>query len=396
MSAACRYKHHNLDITGSIAMQQNPPPFKRFARERFDGTSVHGHRSSASSRERHASPSRKNPLSDPQHIPRQQQPQSRPMVERDLVNQYSPLSTHSSQVTPVRHRSQGQLQSPHVVSPLTVEDGFSWRLRTSEESQLPFSTVRQRRQYAAFRGEDEPRLLEARANAAIALPHTRLSPYGLAGDQVPRCVSQPNTPSFYPHTQQYSLDEHVPSHTLSRSPTVPGASRRRVRSATRTGEANFTNEEFHLFVQATAGLGPEQSYRNASPLHDALSGEESSTGIVHAPRTDLNMVSPEEETPTTTWALQQAAQMPYGMYRPHQQEAVPSCSSMQRLETSSSSVDLWLRTPSAMLDDEHDVSPIEDELPDYASSQAQAQAAQRIEAARRAQELQRRWRESHP
>jgi hypothetical protein len=45
-------------------------------------------------------------------------------------------------------------------------------------------------------------------------------------------------------------------------------------------------------------------------------------------------------------------------------------------------------------EDVPDVSPIEDELPDYAASQAQAQAAQRIEATRRAQELQRRWQES--
>ena len=41
-----------------------------------------------------------------------------------------------------------------------------------------------------------------------------------------------------------------------------------------------------------------------------------------------------------------------------------------------------------------DSLPIEDELPDYAASQAQAQAAQRVEATRRAQELQRRWQAS--
>jgi hypothetical protein len=49
----------------------------------------------------------------------------------------------------------------------------------------------------------------------------------------------------------------------------------------------------------------------------------------------------------------------------------------------------------------YNVSPIEpvgglddgeDELPDYAASQAQAQEVQRVAAARRAQELQRKWR----
>ncbi|KAK0336922.1 hypothetical protein LTR02_007830 [Friedmanniomyces endolithicus] len=80
--------------------------------------------------------------------------------------------------------------------------------------------------------------------------------------------------------------------------------------------------------------------------------------------------------------------------------------SRQRLQTSASGLDLWLQPPSRPMsagavshsddedDDTNDEMPPDDELPDYAQSQAQAQAHQRAGAARRAQELQRRWHES--
>ena len=63
-------------------------------------------------------------------------------------------------------------------------------------------------------------------------------------------------------------------------------------------------------------------------------------------------------------------------------------------------LDDWLSRSARAASSTGDVSPLEesfgfdDELPDYAESQAQAQAGQRAEAARRAQELQRRWIES--
>ncbi|KAK3706115.1 hypothetical protein LTR37_012942 [Vermiconidia calcicola] len=68
----------------------------------------------------------------------------------------------------------------------------------------------------------------------------------------------------------------------------------------------------------------------------------------------------------------------------------------ERLHTSHSGLDLWLEPP-RLGDEISDVSPEDehdDELPDYAESQAQAQAHQRVEAARRAQELQNRWQQS--
>lgn len=373
--------------TGSLAMHQNPPPFKRFARTRFDGTSLSGQRPAALPYESRESPSR-FPLSDSQQISKQFQPQSRPTANHSYMDcpASPPYAGTASQ--PTSDPLQPQEGALHIVSPLEADAQLPWRLQTSaDRTELPTPTVRQRRRHVALRSADMQR-------DALLCPQLR--PHSVAGDCLPRSVSQPNTPSFLPHTQQQYLDDPALSTMTPRSPIYPPANRRRVRSATRTGETDFTDEEFHLFVQATAGLGAEQSYRHCDPPSNTLDVEEARFRAEDMPQPDQSMLSPEQETPTTTWALQQVAQMPYGTYIPQQQEVVASRPSMQRLETSSSGVDLWLQPPSAMRGDDYDVSPIEDELPDYASSQAQAHAEQRIEAARRAQELQRRWRESRP
>lgn len=355
-------------------MQQNPPPFRKFARERFDGTSIYAQHPTAPSGQRHENPSRA-PLTNPQHIERQNQTHSRPAVEQDSTNS-SPPPTYSTSSTPTLFRPEGQLQVFDVNSPATPNNNISCRLQAS--------SLRQRRQHATFQSGDVPRFIEVRPPAVRASSRVHLSPYHLADDNAPRCVSQPNTPSFYPHTQQRDPDHRPPMDTLAGSPTLPGAGRRRAQSATRTGEANFTDEEFHLFVQATAGLGPD---------YESPSSAEDRTVNGHAPG------SSSSATPTvqgSTWALRQTEEMPYDYFVPHQQELMANRSQWQRLEMSSSTWENWMQPPSALPDNEHDVSPIEDELPDYASSQAQAQAEQRVGAARRAQELQRRWRESHP
>ena len=97
---------------------------------------------------------------------------------------------------------------------------------------------------------------------------------------------------------------------------------------------------------------------------------------------DIPLVSPIEEIPST---------LP------------PPPPPQIRHQTSASGQDLWLPTAvetrlahteeTLLLGDDfldhHDDD--DDELPDYAESQAQAQAAQRAEATRRARELQQRW-----
>ena len=192
--------------------------------------------------------------------------------------------------------------------------------------------------------------------------------------------------------------EEPPTMSVPRSPTYPPGGAGRMRSATGVTDAAFADEEeFRLFVQATVGLGPEQQPREqlaepSSHLVPAPLFERSRTEPAfqlparHIP--DAALVSPIENTPTTRHAFQHLAQMPVSPL-PAQSERLPMID-----------LDDWLSRSARAAGSTGDVSPIEesfgfdDELPDYAESQAQAQAGQRAEAARRAQELQRRWIES--
>lgn len=95
-------------------------------------------------------------------------------------------------------------------------------------------------------------------------------------------------------------------------------------------------------------------------------------------------------------ALQQLAQLPHGSLSSGQRDVrLPQAPARSRTadQAAMAGVDLWIEPPTSSYD-EYDVSPIDEELPDYAASQAAVMGLQREEAARRAQELQRRWRES--
>ncbi|KAI7183729.1 hypothetical protein KC363_g8072 [Hortaea werneckii] len=162
----------------------------------------------------------------------------------------------------------------------------------------------------------------------------------------------------------------------------------------------FRNEsDFRLFVEATAGLEPEQPPKpKPAPLHYPSS----TSPHQYSSPYPYDIVSPVAETPTTLRALQGIAQMPKSVSPPFQQQreasaidpiafdlslhsAVPPSSGFRPPPGSSST---FAGARDSPLSSDEDV-----ELPDYAASQAQAQAAQRVEAARRAQELQRRWQE---
>ncbi|KAK3055485.1 hypothetical protein LTR09_003405 [Extremus antarcticus] len=213
-----------------------------------------------------------------------------------------------------------------------------------------------------------------------------------------RTVSQNSAPGYLDPS---SHSDFAPPMNAPRSPTYPPAGRRRMHSATGLGDAAFADEaEYRLFVEATAGLGPEQSFRPfdpvsqfpVSPLSPSPRRTQSERISTIGPASPRDIVSPLSETPTTRFALQHLAQMPHGSTHP----------SLEPLQTTHSAVDMWLQPPSAEpldfideqfaaldldLDDDH----LNDELPGYAESQAQAQQHQRAEAARRAQELQMRW-----
>ena len=236
---------------------------------------------------------------------------------------------------------------------------------------------------------------------------TRLSTYS-APDELEysnaRSISQPRMSSYMPLT----YPEDAPSSMgIPRSPTYPPAGRRRMHSATGVGDAAFEDEEeFRLFVEATAGLGPDQAFRHwqsESPSRSSPRRRGSERPPLNRPVTTGDIVSPLGETPTTMYALQQLAQMPEGSHE----------LGRQRLHTSMSGLDLWSGPPDPTtapgsttvsapgrvpniepIENFEDFEDLDDELPDYAESQAQAQAHQRAEAARRAQELQQRWQQS--
>jgi hypothetical protein len=199
-------------------------------------------------------------------------------------------------------------------------------------------------------------------------------------------LSQTSGPSrLYP---PMSDDDRLPM-SVPRSPTYPPAGRGRMHSATGVGDAAFADEqEFRLFVEATAGLGPEQFWKNGdSPTISSprrTRSERVPQVNIH-PAAQREMVSPLSDTPTTRYALHQLAQMPEGS--PHLQPQRSYSAFDERQQSSYHSNDEFDISPL----DEFEDRPPDDELPDYAESQAQAQQHQRAEAARRAQELQMRW-----
>ncbi|KAI7262416.1 hypothetical protein KC345_g9435 [Hortaea werneckii] len=194
----------------------------------------------------------------------------------------------------------------------------------------------------------------------------------------------------------------MPSLGIPRSPTCPPTGRRRMHSDSDVQDDAFRNEsDFRLFVEATAGLEPEQP---AKPKPDSLHYPSDTSPHHYGSSQPYDLVSPVAETPTTLHALQGIAQMPKSASPPRRRRpletspldpiafdlslhsGVPPSSRLGAPSDPASTFDGVGESPLSSDDDE-------DELPDYAASQAQAQAAQRVEAARRAQELQRRWQE---
>lgn len=279
----------------------------------------------------------------------------------------------------------------------------SWYLRPPEapdeiQTAQAGSEARRRRRPRGLREIFTRNPTEAQEQPAnIPMLYPQLSPYDdrMSTYSAPedleryhvRSMVQAESPS-YPTASNRNLEP--PQMGIPRSPTYPPASRRRGHSSAGADDHGFTDEEeFHLFVQATAGLGPDTAFRHShpfSPTETTRWREENHIPILNRPATTGDIVSPLGETPSTMYAYQQLPQMPE-----RYQHSLPR---RERFETSTPGLDLWLNNPPAVVTELEEISPIEefdDELPDYAESQAQAQAHQRAEAARRAQELQRRW-----
>jgi hypothetical protein len=284
--------------------------------------------------------------------------------------------------------------------------------RTQSIGPVSFRDVPARRP-AASKHKKRPRPLDQerlREPSSSAMLYPQMSPYSQPNDDddddfthatfdyYPRSVSQPVTPGLV-NTGAATHGTYITG-SATHGPVVEDIHGNSIFSAS---EAAFDDEhEFRLFVEATAGLGPIASTDDYT--FNSGCARSRPVNIRASRRADTHpVVSPIAETPTTIQALQHLAQMP--------QSTHSSPPERPQLQNFGSNFDNWLQTPptyprlmqqhsmpqmstNASLDswqDVPDTTPIEDELPDYAASQAQAQAAQRIEATRRAQELQMRW-----
>jgi hypothetical protein len=283
----------------------------------------------------------------------------------------------------------------------------AWYLRppeTSDEIQTAQagSEARRRRQGRGLRNlttRNQSTAQEQSVDAAMLYP--QMNPYTdrtstYSTYSAPEILEHYHVPSIvrveppsYPTSSNRHLD--LPPTSIPRSPTYPPATRRRGNSTAGGDDNAFTDEEeFHLFVQATAGLGPDVAFRHSHPMSPTDRWRaENDIPVPNRPATtgDIGeVVSPLGDTPTAVYGLAQLPQMPE-----RHQHSLPR---RERAESVTPGLNQWLNNPAAALTEFEDISPVDDrddELPDYAQSQAEAQAHQRAEATRRAQELQRRW-----
>ena len=304
-------------------------------------------------------------------------------------------------------RPTGQRQQSSLLMPEPLQPHRTRTVEPAARSTLHVSRQRRRPQPLS--------------NASLARPidpsllYPQLSPYDPPGsaasapDQLqhfPRSVSQPDTPFYH---QTAFDDAELNIRAVPRSPTYPPAtSHRRPNRASNRHDAAFDDEQqFRLFVEATAGLGPDPTLGHSSSSSASSLEQLAPSARGRGPRQTATraLSSPTNETPTTMQAFAHVAQMPgsRSMSEAHRQRHQASAAGLDlRLPPSppvterrqqehappsiSTAPPTWIEVP--------EVSPIEEELPDYAASQAQAQAAQRVEALRRAAELQRRWKAS--
>jgi hypothetical protein len=244
------------------------------------------------------------------------------------------------------------------------------------------------------------------------------SPYEQNHNTEPLYLPQSANPAF-PDTTQYqpysvrrdypqrvsSLDTRFePSPTRARTfpdPTVPNATARssvsnrpRPHTWLSPTEPFADPSQFHLFVEATTGLPDDSdpwSPNGPNRLQGSLFARRPSNGSIPIPFQYTPAPIPDRTHQTASW---QSFEPPLMSSRsvsapmssvPHQDAYRPPQS---HLTVHMNAVNAELE----MLGLEGDRSPEDDELPDYAQSQAEMSARKRKEAAARARDLEARWR----
>ena len=309
------------------------------------------------------------------------------------------------------YRSTGWREPHQALPPSAVPNPlFSWRLRSAvnngvylPESEIPSPIRPGRRPNASRNPNNYPGSVQQRQRLDTTMFYPEMSPYEeqsrsqsapVRRDHPYRPISRPEPTSYY--HEYYQPYRPVTTAATRPTPQTRSTGARRY-NRTPAGDAIFSNDnEFHLFVQATSGFGPEQPPRASA----------SSTGCVPRRWSDNeaddvrhmsvagDIISPSLETPTSLLALQHLAQMLGDPRLPPQEASGLERARARNRSSSSYTQQVWLNPPFHPQSDSGDSTPSDDGLPDYAHSQAEAAAIQRAEAARRAQELRRRWEQS--
>ncbi len=158
-------------------------------------------------------------------------------------------------------------------------------------------------------------------------------------------------------------------------------------------EAFTDASQFHLFAEATTGL-PDADTDSLSPnaqpqLLGSLFARRTQNDTIPLPL-QRNTVSRAQSPPHRGWqSLEPPPFTPRSVSAPG--TALPRLESTQRWEPPAHMAAVNLELEMLGLDDER---PPDDELPDYAQSQAEMNEKKRVEASARARELEERWRGS--
>ncbi|KAF2212231.1 hypothetical protein CERZMDRAFT_84610 [Cercospora zeae-maydis SCOH1-5] len=318
----------------------------------------------------------------------QYEQQQQQQQQQKLSSEYRPHEWHDGSEGPV---------SPIVLTPLPNVRPFRQFQQQIAQPAQPLRPRGRPERFSGISGRQEDQQRMGPTDPTLLYP--QMSPYDPDSSydnrdgrlSAPRAISQPVTPNLR-CSCEYGEETDEALNAFSRLSIAPLAPRRRPHTVINTPEAPFTDEEeFRLFVQATAGLGPASPMRG-SPIVTATD-EDRRRHTVQSPSDPAQLASPLQQTPTTLLALQHMAQMPQQAFtlprRPAEQRPAA-----QPIHASDGGLNLWAE-PGRRDANGGDVSPVEEELPGYAESQAQAQAVQATEARRRAQELARRWHAAH-
>lgn len=308
-----------------------------------------------------------------------QQPHSSPLPQREWSAPPSPrIFQHRTYVD--QHRDLDDQR------PVSASYAYSPPDEIDVPSLQPSNTSRQRSRKRRVRnllfGRDDG--LEDEQNTRdVSLLYPQLNPYDDRS-------SVYSAPEDFEHMGErlgaelvspLTAGDFSPSSPL-RSPTYPPVTRNRSHNSVVDDAALTDAEEFHLFVQATAGLGFDDeagrvrsdqslvSRRGPGIFAPQISTDETTFG---------NAISPVEEGSNTLRAMPQLAQIPDGSNISFASTTQPS----QPTRVSSAPPVQWTI---------EDFEGYSDDLPDYEESQNQHWSSRRLEATRRAQELAMRWR----